>query len=52
MLIDCWNPIQPEDDEYTMSEFTKDEIEVNHEWNTEEDDSNEIDIEITEDSLS
>ena len=32
--------------------FTKDEIEVNHEWNTEEDDSNEIDIEITEDSLS
>ena len=27
MLIDCWNPIQPEDDEYTMSEFTKDEIE-------------------------
>jgi hypothetical protein len=32
--------------------FTKDEIEVNHEWNTEEDDSNEINIEITEDSLS
>jgi hypothetical protein len=31
--------------------FTKDEISVNHEWNTEEDDSNEIDIEITEDSL-
>jgi hypothetical protein len=28
--------------------FTKDEISVNHEWNTEEDDSNEIDIEITE----
>jgi hypothetical protein len=32
--------------------FTKDEISVNHEWNTEEDDSNEINIEITEDSLS
>jgi hypothetical protein len=31
--------------------FTKDEISVNHEWNTEDDDSNEIDIEITEDSL-
>jgi hypothetical protein len=31
--------------------FTKDEISFNHEWNTEEDDSNEIDIEITEDSL-
>ena len=32
--------------------FTKDEIDVQHQWNTEEDDSNEIDIEITEDSLS
>ena len=30
---------------------TKDEIDVQHQWNTEEDDSNEIDIEITEDSL-
>ena len=32
--------------------FTRDEIEVNHEWNTEVDETNEIDIEITEDSLS
>jgi|688.fasta_scaffold18669_15 hypothetical protein len=32
--------------------FTKDEIEVNHEWNTEVDETNEINIEITEDSLS
>ena len=32
--------------------FTKDEIDVQHQWNTEEDDTNEIDIEITEDSLS
>jgi len=32
--------------------FTKDEIEVNHEWNTEVDETNEINIEITENSLS
>ena len=32
--------------------FTKDEIDVQHQWNTEEYDTNEIDIEITEDSLS
>lgn len=32
--------------------FTKDEIEVNHEWNTEIDETNEINIEITENSLS
>lgn len=32
--------------------FTKDEIEINHEWNTEVDETNEINIEITEDSLS
>lgn len=31
--------------------FTKDEIEVNHEWNTEVDETNEINIEITENSL-
>ena len=32
--------------------FTKDEIEVNHEWNTEIDVTNKINIEITENSLS
>jgi hypothetical protein len=32
--------------------FTRDEIDVNHEWNTEVDETNEINIEITEDSLS
>ena len=32
--------------------FTKDEIEVIHEWNTEIDETNEINIEITENSLS
>ena len=31
--------------------FTKDEIDVQHEWNTEEEDSREIDIEITENSF-
>ena len=31
--------------------FTKDEINVQHEWNTEEEDSREIDIEITENSF-